>query len=280
MRHPAQLFQAPRSIQRGIPLKQVLDRKAIALIGASFAAVYPNFDALRFESMALEGLEPLGILPRGDHIAAALQAQLPKDRTVDLLIAALGPELSVTTGFGLAVFFYLPHVYLIRRALLDQPEGGLRANYEITKRFSGEFSLRPFLLRHQDLTLATLATWARDPNPHVRRLVSEGSRPRLPWAERLPPFQADPSPTLALLDMLKDDPELYVRRSVANHLGDIAKDHPQRIFALAGQWLDEALSLPSAQCEARRWLLRHALRHPAQKGVPAAVRLRKAAGGR
>ena len=97
MRHPAQLFQAPRGIQRGIPLKQVLDRKAIALIGASFAAVHPSFDAHRFESMALEGLEPLGILPRGDHIAAALQAQLPKE--VGALVGEI-LELAIRYGFA------------------------------------------------------------------------------------------------------------------------------------------------------------------------------------
>lgn len=280
MTHPAQRFQAPRSIQRGVPLKDVLGPTAISLIAESFAAIDNSFDVSAFTTAATKNLEPLGILPRGDHIAAALEAQMQPERVAETLIAALGPALSVTEGFGLAVFFYLPHVALIRRALINRPEEGLRANYEITQRFSGEFSIRPFLLQHQEMTLATLERWARDPNPHVRRLVSEGSRPRLPWAERLPPFQKDPTATLALLEQLKDDPVLYVRRSVANHLGDIAKDHPERAFAVARQWLEESLSLPEATGEARRWVIRHALRHPAQKGVEVARRLRTAAGGR
>jgi 3-methyladenine DNA glycosylase AlkC len=92
----------------------------------------------------------------------------------------------------------------------------------------------------------------------------------LPWAQRLAAFVRDPRPTLAILEALKDDPDLYVRRSVANHLGDIAKDHPQLVFELCERWVDGA----SAQ---RRWLIRHAVRHPAKQGVKAALRLRRLA---
>ena len=113
--------------------------------------------------------------------------------------------------------------------------------------------IRPFLERHRDATLDRLKRWATDENQHVRRLVSEGSRPRLPWASRLRAFQEDPSPVLELLELLKDDPELYVRRSVANNLNDIGKDHPDVLVAVARRWLKGAT-------EERRWIVHHALR--------------------
>ena len=102
------------------------------------------------------------------------------------------------------------------------------------------------------------------------RSCSEGSRPRLPWAMRIPAFIKDPRPVLPILEALKDDPDLYVRRSVANHLGDIAKDHPQLAFEVCKRWIEGA-------SPERRWLIRHAVRHPAKKGVKVALRLRKLA---
>ena len=144
------------------------------------------------------------------------------------------------------------------------------AQYEITRRFSAEFSIRPFLIRWQDRTLARLMEWTSDPDPHVRRLCSEGSRSRLPWAMRIPAFIQDPRPTLPILERLKDDPEEYVRRSVANHVGDIAKDHPTVAFELCERWAKGA-------SEELKWVIRHAVRHPAKKGVKEALRLREIA---
>jgi 3-methyladenine DNA glycosylase AlkC len=95
----------------------------------------------------------------------------------------------------------------------------------------------------------------------VRRLVSEGTRPRLPWAPRLRAFMRDPRPVLELLEWLKDDPSLYVRRSVANNLNDIGKDHPDLLFATAERWMKDAN-------ENRHWIIRHALRSAVKRGDP------------
>lgn len=129
----------------------------------------------------------------------------------------------------------------------------MKALHAITQRFTAEFAIRPFIIQHPELAFATLSAWLDDPSAHVRRLVSEGSRPRLPWGQRLQALVQDPSPTLPLLQRLQDDPSAYVRRSVANHLNDIAKDHP----GLLVNWL--STHLPDAP-EARRGLLRHASR--------------------
>lgn len=280
--HPAQRFVAPMSIQTGVPLKTLMNATLVTLLGESLATVVPAFDNRRFRRTALDGLDDLEFLPRAAHIAAALDAALPRDRdaAADLMIAALGPELSGTKGLGLAPFFYLPHVAWIRSYATDNFAAGMRANLAVTKRFSAEFSVRPFLLRYTKPSLRLLAQWSKDANPHVRRLVSEGTRPRLPWAERLPPFIRDPSPTVRLLERLKDDPSEYVRRSVANHLGDIAKDHPAVAYAVCRRWLDEVATAAAPRAAARRGMVRHAVRLPARKGDLMAVRLRRDAGGR
>jgi 3-methyladenine DNA glycosylase AlkC len=146
----------------------------------------------------------------------------------------------------------------------------MAAQYVLTRRFSAEFSMRPFLIQWPERTLARLLEWTKDPDPHVRRLCSEGVRPRLPWAIRIPAFIRDPRPVIPILEALRDDPEEYVRRSVANHLGDIAKDHPELAFEIGERWV-------SGASEDRKWLIRHAVRHPAKHGVAAALRLRKLA---
>lgn len=279
--HPAQRFQAPSAILRGMPLKELLGRDLIRLVGESFVGVIAKFDRKRFDAEALRGLDELEFNRRGAHIGKALAAQLPTnfDEAAALLIASLGPELSATEGNGLAVFFYLPHAHVIAELGVDHFESGMLANYEITKRFSGEFSIRPFLVRHRDRCLARLTAWARDPNPHVRRLVSEGTRPRLPWAMRLKEFQQNPEFTLPLLEQLKDDPELYVRRSVANHLADILKDRPDVAYEICESWLgdiDSKIVTPT-QAVARRWIVRHAVRLPAKKGERRAIEIRNAA---
>jgi len=176
------------------------------------------------------------------------------------------------------VFFYLPHVSFVALYGLDPAENGGRdpfetsmsAQYELTRRFSAEFSMRPFLIRWPERTLARLLEWTKDPDPHVRRLCSEGARPRLPWAIRIPAFLGDPRPVIPILEALRDDPAEYVQRSVANHLGDIAKDRPELAFEICERWV------PGAS-ESRKWLIRHAVRHPAKHGVATALRLRELA---
>jgi 3-methyladenine DNA glycosylase AlkC len=279
--HPSQRFQAPSSIQTGIPLKELLGRDLIRLVGESIATVVASFDKRLFQREALKGLDELEFSQRGQHIGRAIAVQLPTDfdEACPLLIASLGPELLATEGNGLAPFFYLPHGHVIAEFGVQRFESGMLANYELTKRMTAEFSIRPFLVQHRDKCLARLAQWVSDPNPHVRRLVSEGTRPRLPWAMRLKEFQENPHFTLPLLERLKDDPELYVRRSVANHLADILKDHPAVAYEVCKRWLEEieAGDVTSAQASARRWIVRHAIRLPAKKSDPHALKIRTAA---
>jgi len=275
--HPSQRFIAPSSIQDGVPLKELMGRKLVVLIGESLAEAVPGFDVRRFQTCAMRDLDKLELKERASSIGRAMAEQMPAsfDELSPLLIKSLGPPLEQTEGNGLAPFFYFPHAHLIAASGVSSFDSGMAANYEITKRFTAEFSVRPFLVQHRSKCLAVLKRWARDDNAHVRRLVSEGTRPRLPWAMRLPEFQADPNLSLPLLEMLKDDSEPYVCRSVANHLGDIAKDHLEVALDVCEKWLRELKSSSDeAVAENRRWIVRHAVRHPAKKGNTRAIMIR------
>ena len=278
--HPAQRFSAPSAIQHGVPLKELMDRRLVALIGESLEAVIPGFDVQRFQASAVKDLDKLELKERALSIAHAMAEQMPGsfDELAPLLVNSFGPPLEATDGNGLAPFFYFPHTHLIAAYGVSSFESGMTANYEITKRFTAEFSIRPFLIQHRSKCLKVLKRWARDDNAHVRRLVSEGTRPRLPWAMRLPEFQADPNLSLPLLELLKDDAELYVRRSVANHQGDIAKDHLQAALDVCEAWLEEVKrSDNEAVADNRRWIVRHAVRHPARKAHSRAIQIRELA---
>lgn len=224
-------------------------------------AVHPHFDRDAFMADALAGYDPLELMARGRHLAQALRRHLPGnvESAMDVLLASVQASAEPETAGAMAPFFYLPHTCFVAEFGLDHFEASMRAQHLLTQRFTAEFSIRPFLQHHTQATLERLAQWTTDPSHHVRRLVSEGTRPRLPWGQRLRAFQEDPSPVLALLERLKDDPELYVRRSVANNLNDIGKDHPTVLVDTARRWWVGA-------SPERRWLVGHALRFAVKQG--------------
>ncbi len=247
------------------PLKNHYGPQIPKRIAGMIAAAYPGFDPKAFLRDALDGYEELELMPRGRHLARVLRRHLPAayPDAIAVLLASIDPPGQVRGG-DLGTFLYLPHTFFVAEYGLDHLEISLQAQYELTQRFTAEFSIRPFLERHPEATLARLRVWATDPSEHVRRLVSEGTRPRLPWAPRLRQFQRDPAPVLALLELLKDDPALYVRRSVANNLNDIGKDHPEVLAKTARKWLKGA-------SPERAWLVRHALRSAVKRGEAGAL---------
>lgn len=248
------------------PLKNQLGPDTPRHIARMVTAVSPAFPAEAFIHDALEGYEQLNLMQRGRKIALSLRRYLPSDyaAAIEILTSSFGPRLITTAGWGMAPFLYLPHSFFVAEYGLDHFELSMQAQYELTQRFTAEFCIRPYLQAHRDATLARLKTWVNDPSPHVRRLVSEGTRPRLPWAQHLREFQADPRPVLELLELLKDDPEPYVRRSVANSLNDIGKDHPELLADIARRWMHEA-------SEERRRMVRHALRSAIKRGERSAL---------
>ncbi len=252
------------------PFKNLLNASLVQQAGSHLKRVHPPFDAAAFTRQAQQGLDALEMKARALHICAALQATLPArfDDAAAVIEAALAPaeageNLGNLQGIdaGLRGWILWPVGEYVAQSGLQHPQRALQVLHAITQRFTAEWAIRPFIVQHPALVFDTLAGWCQDPSPHVRRLVSEGSRPRLPWGLRLHPLVQDPRPTLPLLRALQDDPSDYVRRSVANHLNDIAKDHP----AVLVQWLQE--HLPAAP-EARQALLRHACRTLVKSGHP------------
>lgn len=248
------------------PLKNHFGADVVRRLATELATASSAFNPKSFTRDALRGFDALELLDRGRHLARVMQQHLPGDfeRAVDIILATL-PERKEPAG-GMASFFYLPHTDFIRQFGLAHFEPSMRGLHALTQVFTGEQAIRPFLDQHEARTLAQLHEWTRDGSEHVRRLVSEGTRSRLPWAPRLRSFQRDPAPVIELLELLKDDPALYVRRSVANNLNDIGKDHPKLLVQTTAAWMQNA----SAE---RRWIVQHALRSSVKKGDPAALKV-------
>jgi 3-methyladenine DNA glycosylase AlkC len=257
--------------------KNLINPGTVDRAGHHLRRVWAGFDRQRFERIASAGLDSLEFKARAMQLADALEATLPGDfaRAAGYIEASLAPTtplddrgepVGLASGDGAAaaddglrgwVVWSLAE-FVARRGMDDVPRA-LACLHALTQRFSAEFAIRPFIQRHPEAVFTTLHRWLDDPSAHVRRLISEGSRPRLPWGLRLQALVADPSPCLPLLRALQDDPSAYVRRSVANHLNDIAKDHPERV----ADWV--RTQLPGASAE-RHALLRHASRGLVKQG--------------
>ncbi len=252
------------------PLKAFFSPTLVKRLAEAVAGVDADFPSRAFIKDATAGLEERELLDRGKHIATVLAKHLPRayPEAIDVLLRSLGPEHATDelVGIGMAPFFYLPHVLFVAERGLDHFELSMRAQYELTKRFSAEGSIRPYIAKDPERTLAVLREWARDPNAHVRRLVSEGTRLRLPWAMRVAWLDRNPERVLDLLDLLKDDPTTLVRRSVANNLNDLGKVRPKLLVATCGDWLKDAST-------ERRALVEHALRSAIKRGEARALAL-------
>ncbi|UGA57309.1 DNA alkylation repair protein [Vibrio sp. VB16] len=272
-----QIPTASRGIVKGVPLKEQLNEKAIGFMARNIELVYSEFDVQTFAKQAIDGLESLSIMGRAKHIATSLRHTLPSNYSdaMEIIVASMLPPSKPDDTLGIAAFYYLPFSTYIADYGLDPANNdgddpfdvSIQAQVELTKRFTAEFSIRPFLIEQQERTLNVLTSWLNDPSEDVRRLCSEGSRPKLPWGKNIPNFIQDPSPIIPILESLKNDSSLYVQRSVANSLGDIAKDHPDLVFKLCDEWLSSA-------DKELKWVIRHAVRYYAKKEHPKALDLR------
>lgn len=256
------------------PLKNQFGPEVPRTLAGWMAGALPGFDQQGFVEAALDGYDALELLPRAWQVARALRPFLPPDdgTAIDAITRSVEPALAHPRRSGMAGFVYLPLTIFVGEYGLEAFEASMRAQHVLTRLFTAEFGIRPFLVHRPEETLARLTAWTRDPDPHVRRLVSEGTRPRLPWAPRLTRFVEDPAPVLALLGRLRDDPEDYVRRSVANNLNDISRDHPGTVLRVCRDWM------PGAGAH-RRALIRRALRTLVKQGDPEAPGILGFSGG-
>ncbi|MGF0238449.1 DNA alkylation repair protein [Rhodococcus sp. IEGM1300] len=233
-------------------LKEIFNAERLKHIAAEMTAVYPGFNARAFLKMANAGLADLSIMQRMARVSECLHATLPLSHEASLeVLRALAPRLN--SGF---VSISLPHYVATYGG--DAFEQSMDALKYFTAFGTAEFAIRHFLRDDLKRTLAVMHDWSLDESEHVRRLASEGSRPRLPWSFRLQQIQADPTLAAAILDNLKADESLYVRKSVANHLNDITKDHPDWVLDLIEGW--------SLDNRHTAWIAKQALRSLIKQG--------------
>ena len=233
-------------------LKEIFNANRIRHIAAETRAVFPAFDAAQFIALCSEGLDGLSLMARLRRVTEALRATLPDDyRTALDVLRRLAPRLN--SGF---VTMVLPDYAALYGQ--DDFDTSMEALKFFTVFGSSEFAVRHFLRRDLNRSLKVMERWAHDENEHVRRLASEGSRPRLPWSFKLDAVIADPSLTQSITEPLKADPSRYVRKSVANHLNDIAKDNPD--------WVLDRIKAWPRDNTATSWIARHALRTLIKRG--------------
>ena len=240
-------------------LKDWFDDARYRGIARDLLQIAPKFDAKAFLKLVLEGLEDRSLMQRVHQCAIAVEAALPGTYRQKVCVLQ---KLAPTIDHEFVTIFLGDFVATFGGADFDFSLEALRF---FTVFGSSEFAVRPFIVADHERALKTLQQWTKDANEKVRRLASEGSRPRLPWGMRLQALVSDPAPTIAILTALKNDESLSVRRSVANHLNDITKDHPEFVLQLLETWDLERGHL--------RWIAKQACRTLIKRGHPRALKL-------
>ena len=219
------------------PLKDLYNDTFFAYFLKQAEAAYPGFKSKAFLKAVYAGnWENLELKERMRKSADALRQVLPGNfqDSVDFIHSfAQYCEANNHRGFGLELMF-LPD--FVERYGIENPNLALPALESITRISSAEFAVRPFMNRYPERMHTQMLEWSRHENEWVRRLASEGFRPRLPWGLAVPHLKKDPSPILLVLENLKTDSSETVRRSVANNLNDISKDHPERCIQILNRW--------------------------------------------
>lgn len=241
------------------PLKEMFNRPFFERLTKEVEAVYKPLERSVFLKDVQQGNEARELNARMRHAAITLRDHLPADyRQAVHVLKDLAPRMP--NGYTALIYPDFVGLYGLR-----DPAFSLEALKYFTSFGSSEFAVREFFRRDVRGTLKVMRTWAEDDNEHVRRLASEGSRPRLPWSFRLDAVTKDPRLTTPILERLRTDDSLYVRKSVANHLNDFSKDHPAYMVGLLRTW---GLKHPRTA-----WIAKHASRTLIKAGDPEALAL-------
>lgn len=242
-------------------LKDLIDVPSVTALAAAVAAVQPDVDAGAIVERVFDGEWPdRELKQRIRHVAEVLHQHLPAGYPAALDVLRRAAGVAGELGFTAMAFNDFVEAYGI-----DHPEISLAALEQFTTLVSAEFAVRPFIERYPDMLFSRLLTWSRHEDWRVRRLAGEGSRPRLPWGMGLRSLRRDPSPIMPVLTSMRHDPSEDVRRSVANSLHDISKDHPEVVVNMLASWQDGSLETDA--------LTKHALRTLLKKGHPGALDL-------
>jgi 3-methyladenine DNA glycosylase AlkC len=249
-------------------LKYWFDKDLAILLAGKIRNEYEFFDSNSFIDTISRDSKDLELKDRVELIADQLHKKLPDDysRTIDILVNILGPENENETGMFTQGYWIMPIALYVEKYGLNHFTVSIEAIKEITKRNTGEYCIRPYLEKYPEKALNVMKKWSLDENVHVRRLSSEGLRPRLPWAKKLQQFIDDPGPVIDVIESLKDDDSKFVGKSVANNLNDILKDNYSIGISTIRKWAEDAT-------KQRQWILKHALRNLLKRGDVEALRI-------
>jgi len=229
---------------------------------------YSPFKTKTFVAYIEKKIEDQELKQRVETISDALYAQLPSDycEAVGILHNILGPENENETGMFTDGYWLMPIAFFVEKYGTAHFDESMLLIKEITKRNTGEYAIRPFLTHYPKETLKIAKLWSKDKNFHVRRLASEGLRPRLPWAKKITLFSDKPDPVITILSNLKSDPSAYVRKSVANTMADFLKENYEYTILVLETW---------SKCNNKEtdWIIKHALRNEIKKKNPQALSL-------
>jgi len=225
------------------------------LLAEKIGKAYPEFNADRFIQDTDKRTVGQTYTQRVATLAELLKNYLPADykKALPLLMAVLGKENHNETGMFTHYYWILPIGKFVQEYGIEHFELSMKAIEEITKRNTGEYAVRPYIRKYPEASLKIIEKWAKSPNFHLRRLASEGLRPKLPWATKLDTFIENPAPVFRILEWLKEDEILFVKKSVANHLTDWLKVNREAVLPLIERWKTSAN--PHTQ-----WIIKRATR--------------------
>lgn len=235
-----------KSVQRRVemgtysPLKYYFDKALAERLAALILSAYTLFESDEFIQSVAGRVENIELKERVTIISEELFRFLPDDYTsaLEILLSILGPENESETGMFTNGYFLMPVARYIEAYGLNHFDLSMNALYELTKRHTAEYAIRPYILANPEKCKVYFNQWIQDSSAHVRRLVSEGTRPRLPWAKKIAVINGDINCNLSLLDSLRDDSSHYVIKSVGNHLNDLSKEDSEAVLMWVKQRLD------------------------------------------
>ncbi len=240
-------------------LRNIVNPQVVQSVAKALKSLSGKVDEGGFVKKVLIDWNEKSLTERISAIRIGLHDQLSgdysKDRHTIVELAGL-----LDTGY---TYIFIPEY--IQFYGLDFEEEAMEDISRVTQFSSGEFAVRPFIERNPSSAMKTMHKWSSHKNEHVRRLSSEGCRPRLPWGKALNDFKKDPSPIWPILENLMDDESLYVRKSVANNINDISKDHPDLVLDFASRWVDHSVHA--------RWIIKRGLRTLLKQGNPKSLQL-------
>lgn len=217
---------------------EYFDETLAEMLAGKLRDVQPEFDGNTFTAGVGRSIQNKSLKQRVELLADRLHQHLPDHfpTATDILVRILGPENPEETGMFTHFYWVMPIAKFVEKYGLNHFDESIRAIEEITKRNTGEYAIRPFIRRYPDKTLRIMRKWTQSENFHLRRLASEGLRPKLPWATKLDVFVDEPAPVFDILTVLKDDPVRFVQKSVANHITDYFKVNPDAAKKLVRSW--------------------------------------------